>query len=152
MKTVIRNSIIIFVFVIIEMISLVSCRNSNEKKRPNMETKKMVMTCDLADNPEVIQAYKKYHSNEHIWPEVNKAAEVSGYESIEIFQFGNRLVMILEYPENLSLEKINERYANSNPEKMKEWADLMSSFQQAPPGADSAKTWVEMEAIYIFRK
>jgi L-rhamnose mutarotase len=117
-----------------------------------MKTKQIIMTCDLVSDPDIIEAYKKYHSKEYIWPEVNKAAEVSGYESIEIFLSGNRLVMIITYPENMNIDEINERYANADKIKMQEWSDLMSSFQKTPPGADSTRTWAQMEQIYCFKK
>ncbi len=126
---------------------------NNQKKEDNkVKTKQVVMTCNLKDNPQIIKKYKQYHSKEHIWPEVTQAAKQSGYTSIKIYLFDTRLVMILNYPENLDIEEINKRYAESNPNKMKEWADIMSDFQIAPTGADSSETWVEMEKIYEFIK
>lgn len=128
-----------------------SC-NNQKGKGDEVKIKQIVMTCNLKDNPQVIEKYKKYHSQDHVWPEVTEAARQSGYTSIKIYLFDTRLVMILTYPENLDFEEINKRYAESNPEKMKEWAEIMSGFQIAPPGADSSETWVEMEKIYEFTK
>ncbi len=59
--------------------------------------------------------------------------------------------MLLEYPEDIDIDNINERYAGSHPEKKKEWARIMSKFQKAPPGADTSQRWVEMERIYEFK-
>jgi len=135
-------------FILLICVFTISC-NTESSKNVKLET--VVYTCDLRENDKVIDTYKKLHG-EHVWPEVQEAARVSGYHSIRIYNLDNRLVMILEYPETRSLEEINKRYAESNPGKMKEWSKLMESFQQAPPQQDSSKTWVEMEVIYKFEK
>jgi len=109
------------------------------------------MTCDLK-NDSVVKEYIKYHSDKYIWPEVQEAAKVSGYESIEIYQFDKRLVMILKYPENMNIDSINACYANSHPETLAKWSKIMGALQTAPPGADSSKTWIAMEKIYNFKK
>ncbi|MFW6219184.1 MAG: L-rhamnose mutarotase [Bacteroidota bacterium] len=127
---------------------LLSCHTESGK---DVKLKTVVYTCDLKEDDKIIDTYKKLHG-EHVWPEVQEAARVSGYHSIRIYNLDNRLVMILEYPETQSLDEINKRYAESNPGKMKEWSELMESFQKAPPQQDSSKTWVEMEVIYKFEK
>jgi L-rhamnose mutarotase len=137
--------------IIISSITLLYACNQTPPKIKTIHMKELVFTCDLKDNPEAIEKYKKYHDPEFIWPEVNNAANVSGYESIGIYLFGNRLVMILRYPEKMELAEINECYAGSDP-KMKEWAELMGAFQLPPPGANHGQVWVQMEKIYEFNK
>ena len=108
-------------------------------------------TCNLQNNEDAISKYKQYHSTEGIWPEVTKAAEVSGVNKLQIYIQATRLVMIISLPESLSFDEFNQRYAESSP-KLKEWADLMGVFQIAPPGAEEGKIWVKMESIYDYQR
>lgn len=108
-------------------------------------------TCNLQNNEDAISKYKQYHSAEGIWPEVTKAAEDSGMLKLRIYIQASRLVMIISLPESLSFDEFNRRYAESSP-KLKEWADIMGTFQIAPPGAEEGQTWVKMENIYDYQK
>jgi hypothetical protein len=40
-------------------------------------------------------------------------------------------------------------YAESSP-KVREWGEIMTTFQVPPPGAKEGQTWVAMEQIYDF--
>ncbi|CAD0002396.1 L-rhamnose mutarotase [Flavobacterium salmonis] len=108
--------------------------------------KKICYTCDLVDNPELIEEYKKYHSKEKTWPEITKSIRDSGIINMEIYLLANRLFMIIEVDVNYTPER-KQKMDEANP-KVQEWENLMWKFQQAPPGAKDGEKWLPMEQIY----
>ena len=113
------------------------------------ETYEVVMTTELKDEPEAIRKYEFYHSKDGCWPEIENAARISGLRSVRIYRAGNRLVMILTLPDDLTLEEMDKLYQDSSP-KVKEWGELMGKFQQAPPFAEEGQVWVPMKRIHDF--
>lgn len=111
-----------------------------------MASKKMCYACDLVDNPELIEEYKKHHSKENVWPEITKSIKDSGIIDMEIYILANRLFMIMEVDESYTPER-KQTMDDANP-KVQEWEELMWQFQQAPPGAKDGEKWLEMEQIY----
>ncbi|PQV51511.1 L-rhamnose mutarotase [Jejuia pallidilutea] len=131
-------------------IFLTSCNNQNNHKVASKSVD-YVFTCNLVDSVGVKEKYAHYHSDEGIWPDVKQAAVESGANCLKVFAQGNRLVLIISLPENLSFDEFNDRYNNYSP-KMAEWDSIMSGFQTAPPGADADQTWVPMETIYDYTR
>jgi L-rhamnose mutarotase len=113
------------------------------------DMKQIVFMAELKDEASATKKYRYYHGPEGVWPEVLHAAKESGLKSVKIYQHGNRLVMILELPEDLSLDEMNRRYAASSV-RLKEWGEIMSALQQPPPGASPGETWVTMEMIHDY--
>ncbi len=111
-----------------------------------MASKKMCYACDLVDNPELIEEYKKHHSKENVWPEITKSIKDSGIIDMEIYILANRLFMIMEVDESYTPER-KQTMDDANP-KVQEWEELMWQFQQAPPGAKDGEKWLEMKQIY----
>ena len=111
-----------------------------------MNSKKMCYACDLVDNPELIERYKRYHSKDSTWPEITKSIKNSGVIDMEIYLLGNRLFMIMEVDDSYTLER-KQMMDAANP-KVQEWEELMWQFQQAPPGAKEGEKWLPMEQIY----
>lgn len=147
-----KNKISLTINIILLLIILaLLVRNQKSSRLIEDETNlnQSVFTVDLVDNPEVIEKYKMYHSPEHVWPEVTRAAEVSGYESIQIYNFGSRLVMVLRYPEHGDKTKMDSLYASSS-KRIKEWGELMNSYMQTVEGAPAGSKWIEMKPIYNY--
>ena len=111
-----------------------------------MSSKKLYYTCDLIDNPELIEEYKCYHSREQVWPEITKSIKDAGIVDMGIYILANRLFMIIEVDETYSPER-KQQMDLDNP-KVQEWEKLMWQFQQAPPGAKEGEKWLPMEQIY----
>jgi L-rhamnose mutarotase len=120
-------------------------------KKESEPTETMVMTTDLVNDSAAISQYEYYHSSQGVWPELKKANEASGFSEIQIFRFGNRLVMMVTYPKNADLSKMDSLYVASDP-KVKEWGELMSKFQQSLPGVDSSQKWVQMKLIHHYKE
>lgn len=111
-----------------------------------MSTKRLCYACDLIDNPDLIEEYKKYHAKENSRPEITKSIKDSGIVDMEIYILANRLFMIMEVDETFTPER-KQMMDAANPD-VQEWEKLMWKFQQAPPGAKEGEKWLPMEQIY----
>ena len=101
---------------------------------------------DLHDDPGLIEEYKRYHTMDHIWPEVLERIKGSGIVSEEIYLTGNRLFMILKTTDEFSLEAKMDA-DRENPE-MRKWEQLMWKYQKPLPQAQPGEKWVRMEKIF----
>lgn len=106
--------------------------------------KRYCFALDLIDDTRLMAEYKKYH--EKIWPEITKSIIDSGIETLEIYNVGNRMFMIMEVNDSFSFEEKSKMDAN-NP-KVQEWETLMWKYQQALPAAKPGEKWMLMEKIY----
>jgi L-rhamnose mutarotase len=102
------------------------------------------LTLDLIDDPALIAEYEEWHCQ--VWPEVISNIKAAGIAQMEIYRFGNRLVMIMEVDEGYS----NSRKATLDLEnaKVQEWETLMWKYQQALPGTKAGEKWVMMNKIF----
>lgn len=108
--------------------------------------KRYVKTLSLRPDDKLIAEYCHRHSREAIWPEIIKGIRQVGISAMDIYILGNRLVMILETPDDLDLDLAMQQLATLP--RQQEWEDYMSVFQQAEPGASSAEKWQPMEQIF----
>lgn len=109
-----------------------------------METKKHYLFCDLKDDEQLIAEYKAYHKN--VWPEVLKSIKDAGIETMEIYNKGNRLFMVMEVNHTFSFEQKAQMDAN-NP-KVQAWETLMWHYQQQVPMAKDGEKWVLLDKIF----
>ena len=109
----------------------------------------IVMLTHLVNSKEAIEKYEYLHSEKGIWPEVVKAAEVSGIGKIKIYRFETTLVMIITIPEESDLNEISTKYAAYSP-RLKEWANLMATFQIAPSSLKPGEVWAGMNLIHHY--
>ncbi len=111
-----------------------------------MDSKKICYACDLVDNPELIEEYKRYHAKGNAWPEITESIKDSGIIDMQIYILANRMFMIMEVDENYSPER--KQMMDAHNPKVQEWEKLMWQFQQAPPGAKDGEKWLPMEQIF----
>ncbi|OIV41691.1 L-rhamnose mutarotase [Flavobacterium johnsoniae] len=111
-----------------------------------MPFKRICYACDLIDNPELIEEYKKYHLAENARPEITKSIKDAGIVSMEIYLLGNRLFMCMEVDETFTPER--KQLMDAANTEVQQWEQLMWKFQQAPPGAKPGEKWLMMEQIY----
>ena len=108
--------------------------------------KRFCLACDLKDNPEMIEEYRKWHEPGGVWPEVLDSLKESGIRDMEIYLQGSRLVLVMETDDDFSLERKAEMDRN-NP-KVVEWENLMWKYQEAVPGAPPDQKWTPMEMVF----
>ena len=106
--------------------------------------KRYCLTLDLIDDPVLIAEYETHHRQ--VWPEILKSITDSGITGMEIYRFGNRLVMTMETTDNFSFEQKAERDATN--QKVQQWEQLMWKYQQAVPGTRPDEKWVLMNRIF----
>ena len=72
-------------------------------------TKRVVQTLDLKDDPELVAAYKHWHAQEGIWPEILQGIKDSGVLEMEIYLLGTRLFMVVELAASDSWDEVMAR-------------------------------------------
>jgi L-rhamnose mutarotase len=108
--------------------------------------KRFVFALDLADEPQAIAQYEAWHRADRIRPAVVESLRDSGLRGLEIFRTGNRLCLIMEAPDDFSLEaKAAADAANAD---VQAWERLMWTFQRALPGAAPGEKWLPMQRIF----
>lgn len=105
---------------------------------------KYCLVLDLKEDADLIAEYKLLHQN--VWPEIIKSIKDSGITNLDIYNAGNRLVMIIEGDSGFSFDKKAKMDAE-NP-KVQEWETLMWKFQQALPEAKPGEKWLLMDKIF----
>lgn len=112
-------------------------KSSNSRKR-------VCLALDLKDNPELIDKYKYYHSQENNWPEINEGIRNSGIQMMDIYLVDNRMFMICEVDESSDFDDCWNKMGTYP--RQSEWGTLMAEFQQALPG--HKLEWMKMERVY----
>jgi L-rhamnose mutarotase len=105
---------------------------------------KYILILDLVNEEASIQHYEAYH--EQIPDEIAKSITDSGIESMEIYRFGNHLVMEIIANETFSFEAKSK--ADQNNEAVQAWEALMDTFQQRIPGSKPTEKWVLTKRIF----
>ncbi len=116
------------------------------QKKYETKTKRYCQTLDLRNDPELIEAYKRLHSEAHIWQEIMDGIRDVGILEMEIYLLGTRLLMIVETPEDFDWDEIMARLGTLP--RQSEWEALTAKDQLADANAGSAEKWQLMERIF----
>ena len=111
-----------------------------------MENRRFCFSCDLKDDPALIEEYKQYHAAGNTWPVIIQSIRDAGIVDMQIYLTGNRMFMIMEVNESFAADRKAEMDAN-NP-KVQEWEELMWKFQQELPWAKPGEKWMALEKIF----
>ena len=101
------------------------------------------LALDLKDEPELIDAYDKYHQS--VWPEVVDSIKSSGIDQLEIYRIANRLFMIIEAGTDFSFQQ--KEILDAQNEIVQQWEKIMWTYQQLLPIAKPGEKWVLMQKI-----
>ena len=115
-------------------------------KLPKM--KRYCLALDLKNDPLLLSKYIDYHNE--VWPEISSSIRENGIVDMQIYNFADRLFMIIETEDDFSFEKKNKRDSH-NPFVIK-WEEIMSKFQKPISISDSGEKWMLMEKIYELEK
>jgi L-rhamnose mutarotase len=110
--------------------------------------KRYVLTVDLVDDPARIDEYKAHHHA--VWPEVARSLRQVGVRAMDIYALGRRLTMVMDTTDAFDLRRSFARHAASGP-RVREWEELMRTFQVPPPGARSGEVWARMDRVFHLR-
>lgn len=104
-------------------------------------SRRLCFVLDLADDPALIAEYEDYHRPGGVWPEVLADISAQGFEAMEIWRSGTRMVMIAtvadDYPRPRAV-----------PPEHDNWESLMWRFQKPVPHAAPGEKWVKMAKIF----
>jgi L-rhamnose mutarotase len=102
-------------------------------------------TINLKDDPEILRRYVEYHRA--AWPEVEHGLKSIGIRRMMIWMIGRQLFMFMETDDGFDPERDFARYEASHP-RIKQWQDLMASFQEPVAGAKTGEWWADMKLVY----
>lgn len=105
-----------------------------------------VLVLDLVDDEGAIAAYREWHRPAGPPAAVTRAIRESGIASMEIWQVGDRLVMIMETTSGYDPAANAER--NAKDPDVQAWETLMDKFQRRLPFAKPREKWIAAERIY----
>lgn len=108
--------------------------------------KRLFFALDLKDDPELIDAYKRWHRPENAWPDVTRSIRSSGIQNMEIYLTGNRLFMVVEAADDF--DPAAKQQSDANNPLVQEWESLMNQYQQPLPWSQAGEKWVALEPIY----
>jgi L-rhamnose mutarotase len=106
-------------------------------------TRRVCFALDLNDDPALIAAYEAAHLPGAVWPTVIAGIRASGYEVMEIWRAGDRLILIGEVSDDWP--RVVE------PELMEadvRWQAAMDAYQRRLPFASENEKWVPMSRIF----
>lgn len=110
--------------------------------------RRFCLALELKDDPKLIAEYKRHH--QRVWPEITKSIRDSGIEDMEIYLLGTKMFMVIEVNEHFSFAE--KAQADRSDPKVREWEELMWTFQQPLPQAAPGEKWVLMERIFKLEK
>jgi len=108
--------------------------------------KRYVQFLEISDNPDLIEQYRKWHSEAYNWKEIRDGIREVGILEMEIYILGNRLVMIVDTPADFKWETAMSRLATLP--RQAEWEAFVAQFQGCDANARSDEKWQPMERMF----
>lgn len=115
-------------------------------KQYRQPTKRFCQTLRLKEDPALIAAYRRLHSREEFWREIQTGIREVGILEMEIYIQGSTLFMIVETPLDFDWESAMLRL--STLPRQAEWESLVERFQQCESGVSSDRKWQLMERMF----
>lgn len=117
-----------------------------KSKEYAVRTKRYVQTMELKDDDALISRYREAHDKEHFWDEIKEGIRSVGILEMEIYILGNRLVMIVDAPQDFDWDAAMARLATLP--RQEEWESYVARFQQCAATATSDEKWQMMERMF----
>jgi L-rhamnose mutarotase len=108
--------------------------------------KRYCKSLELRDDPDLIEAYKKVHAPENLWPEIMQGIRQVGIIDMEIYLDGTRLFMIMDTVPEFDPDKDMARLATLP--RQQEWETYVSRFQNTSANATADEKWHLVERIF----
>ena len=108
--------------------------------------KRYVQFMDISNNPELIEKYRYWHSEEHHWKEIRDGIKEVGILEMEIYILQNHIVMIVDTPADFNWSEAMLRL--STLPRQAEWEAFVAAFQGKDESARSDEKWQQMERMF----
>ncbi len=100
----------------------------------------------ITDNPELIRLYRECHSRGKAWKEILEGIRSVGIREMELYIYGNKVVMIVETPLDFEWESAMAKLATLP--RQAEWEAYVAQFQGCDANATSAQKWQLMDRMF----
>lgn len=117
-----------------------------QQRQYPFRTKRYCQTMELKDDAELIRKYCLAHDEQHFRPEIMAGMREVGILEMEVYIAGNRLVMIVEAPENFRWDDAMAKLALLPGQQ--EWEEYVAQFQNCSAEATSDEKWQMMTRIF----
>lgn len=115
-------------------------------KRFNEPVKRYCQILEITDNPGMIRLYRECHRRDNAWKEIREGISSVGILEMELYIFGNNVVMIVETPLDFEWEAAMAKLAKLP--RQAEWEAFVAKFQGCNVNATSAQKWQLMERMF----
>lgn len=105
-----------------------------------------LLLLDLNNHPAAIAAYRHWHRPGGPPAAVTRAIRESGIDKLDIFQVGDRLVMVMET--SPGFDPIAKARRDADDPEVQAWERLMDQYQRRLPFAPASTKWLPAELIY----
>lgn len=112
----------------------------------NEPVKRYCQILEITDNPEMIPLYRECHGRDNAWKEIRDGIRSVGILEMELYIFGNKVVMIVETPLDFEWEAAMSKLAKLP--RQAEWEAFVAKFQGCDANATSAQKWQLMERMF----
>lgn len=115
-------------------------------KRYSEPVKRYCQILEITDDSEMIRLYRECHTKEKSWKEIRDGIRSVGIHEMELYIFGNKVVMIVETPLDFDWESAMAKLAGLP--RQAEWEALVAKFQGCDANATSDQKWQLMERMF----
>ena len=121
-------------------------KSGYRKEKKDQAYKRYCQMLSLKNNAELIDEYKYWHKDEHIWTEIPRGIRKVGIMDMEMYLHGTHVFMIVETALDFDWETAFGKLASL--ERQAEWEEFMSKFQAVEGAKSSSEKWVLMERVF----
>jgi L-rhamnose mutarotase len=108
-------------------------------------SRRLCFALDLVSDATLIKEYCRMHEPGSVWPAVIDHIRATGVESMEIWQRGDRLFMIVEAADDYPRSGAARVAQHENDR----WEQLMTSFQRELPDSSPVEKWSPLRRIFV---
>jgi len=106
--------------------------------------KRICYTLNLKKKKSLIEEYINHHNN--VWPEIIRSMKESGIINAEIYNFSNRLFLLIEVDKTFSEERKTD--LDKKNKFVIKWEKMMLKYQELIPDSPGGQKWVKMNKIF----
>jgi len=106
--------------------------------------KRICYTLNLKNKKSLIKEYIDHHNN--VWPEIIRSMKDSGIVNAEIYNFSNRLFLLIEVNKTFSEER--KKDLDKKNKFVIKWEKMMLKYQELIPNSPEGQKWVKMNKIF----
>ncbi|MDE7418643.1 MAG: L-rhamnose mutarotase [Muribaculaceae bacterium] len=108
--------------------------------------KRYCQILEITDNPEMIRLYRECHSREKSWKEIRDGIRSVGILEMELYIYGNKVVMIVETPLDFDWKIAMKKLAGLP--RQAEWEAFVAQFQGCDANVTSDQKWQLMDRMF----